>query len=109
MGVASVLADVAVSGEAGASKLEHQQRPHKIRNNAVGEGYGQPEKRTSEHIKTVRANKIDTQICVPIPEYITAFDRLVSQTVKRYLLYVKVTVIEEIASVSDDIYSKKYP
>ena len=74
---------------------------HKIRHPRIRKRNRQPEKRASQYIKRIRADKISTQVRIPVPKYISAFYTTVHKLIKRDLLNVIIAVIYEKSPVDN--------
>ena len=94
--------EVEGAGEGGAGVLEDEQRSHQMGDEGGGEGQGQPEKRASEQVEAVGADKVGAQVGIPVPEEIPGPHRLVGELIERDLLDVKIPVKEKVPLVPDD-------
>ncbi len=82
--------------------LHAEQNWHGECDPAPGQDDREPEKRTAQKIKGIRADKVDAQVGVPVPAKAAAADSVIRQIVKRDLLGVIVAVVDIIAAVCND-------
>ena len=94
-------AQVGVCRQGGQGEFQHQQGGHQIGHRRAWEGEGQPEEGASQQIKGIRADEVGPQVGVPVPEDVPRPHRVVGHPVKRDLLHIEISVIDEQALVDD--------
>ncbi len=88
-----------ISSQRCQGKLENKQGCYHIGHKTARKRQSKPEKRTANHIEAVRAYDISSQIGSIAPADITVSHGIMYHLIKRYLLYIEITVEKEISLV----------
>ena len=94
-------ADIYVRSQGGDAVFQRKHHRHRERHKESGKQYRQPEKWAADEIEGVGSKQVRTEIGVPVPAETAASYSIVSQVVERYLLGIKVTIVDEVAIFAD--------